>query len=206
MHIWKKIGNIATIMIRKTIICLLLMLSIFDNINAQSMRSLWINMPDSVIGYMDKNSRIESMDYLEMKVKSDIKNMLGETSTVDTITNDFMSATLSSAMKLTIKKLPVDGNDSLICMVRTYTAGNEKESSICFFNSKWEPIKIDVNLPSQNNNKNIVLQQQISSSDILVIQLQPKVFIEENDDKNAAKSLTTLKWDTKSVKYTPKSL
>ena len=206
MHIWKKIGNIATIMIRKTIICLLLMLSIFDNINAQSMRSLWINMPDSVIGYLDKNSRIESLDYLEMKVKSDVKNMLGETSTVDTITNDFMSATLSSAMKLTIKKLPVDSNDSLICMVRTYTAGNQKESSICFFNNKWEPLKINVEIPTQSNDNNIVLQQEISSSDILVIQLQPKVFVEDKEDENTAKSLITLKWNPKSVKYTPKSL
>lgn len=206
MHIWKKIGNIATIMIRKTIICLLLMLSIFDNINAQSMRSLWINMPDSVIGYLDTNSRIESLDYLEMKVKSDVKNMLGETSTVDTITNDFMSATLSSAMKLTIKKLPVDSNDSLICMVRTYTAGNQKESSICFFNNKWEPLKINVEIPTQSNDNNIVLQQEISSSDILVIQLQPKVFVEDKEDENTAKSLITLKWNPKSVKYTPKSL
>ena len=182
------------------------MLSIFDNINAQSMRSLWINMPDSVIGYLDKNSRIESLDYLEMKVKSDVKNMLDETSTVDTITNDFMSATLSSAMKLTIKKLPVDSNDSLICMVRTYTAGNQKESSICFFNNKWEPLKINVEIPTQSNDNNIVLQQEISSSDILVIQLQPKVFVEDKEDENTAKSLITLKWNPKSVKYTPKSL
>ena len=181
------------------------MLSALGNINAQSMHSLWISMPDSVIGYMDKNSRIESLDYLEMKVKSDVKNMLGETSTVDTITNDFISATLSSAMKMTIKKLPVDGSDSLLCMVRTYTVSNQKESSIYFFNNKWEPLKINVEIPTQSNN-NIVLQQEISSSDILVIQLQPKVFIEDKEDENATKSLITLKWNPKSVKYTPKSL
>ena len=78
------------------------MFSVLVNVNAQSMRNLWLSMPDSIVGYMDKNSRTESLDYLEMKVKSDIKNMLGETSSIDTITNDFLSAKLSSAMKMTI--------------------------------------------------------------------------------------------------------
>ncbi|MBP8686464.1 MAG: DUF3256 family protein [Prevotella sp.] len=193
-------------MIRKTIICLFLMFSVLVNVNAQSMRNLWLSMPDSIVGYMDKNSRTESLDYLEMKVKSDIKNMLGETSSIDTITNDFLSAKLSSAMKMTIKKLPVDGSDSLLCMVRTYTADKEKESSICFFNYKWEPMKIDITIPIPKNGNSIILQQNISSSDILVIQLQPKVFIEDKDNDNSTKSLTTLKWNPKSVKYTPKSL
>ena len=182
------------------------MFSALENINAQSMRNIWITMPDSVIGYLDKNSRQESLDYLEMKLKGDVKNMLGETSSVDTITTDYLSATLSSAMKMTIKKLPVDGSDSLLCMIRTYEASNEKESSICFFNCKWEPIKVDVDIPSMDSKNNIVLNQAISSSDIIVIQLQPRVFVEDKSDSNASKSLITLKWNPKSVKYTPKSL
>lgn len=181
------------------------MFSALENINAQSMRNIWISMPDSVIGYLDKNSRQESVDYYDMKVKSDVKNMLGETSSVDTITTDYLSATLSSAQKMTIKKLPVDAGDSLICMVRTYKASNQKESSIYFYNCKWEPVKVEVQIPTHNIQNNIVLQQDISSSDINVIQLQPNVFIEDNGDKNAIKPLITLKWNPKSVKYTPKS-
>ena len=90
-------------------------------------------------------------------------------------------------------------------MVRTYKASNQKESSIYFYNCKWEPVKVEVQIPAHNTQNNIVLQQDISSSDIIVIQLQPNVFIEDNDDKNATKPLITLKWNPKSVKYTPKS-
>ena len=179
------------------------MFSFFENINAQSMRDLWLNMPDSIIGYMDKNSRTESLDYFNLKVKSNINNMLGETSSIDTITNDFLSATLSSAMNMTMKKLPISGKDSIICMVNTYSTSNEKESSISFFNSKWEPIKIGFTIP-RDSDKNIILQQEISSPDILMIQLQPTVFIEENSMQSSNKSLTILKWDPQSVKYTLK--
>ena len=182
------------------------MFSITEDVNAQSMRSLWLSMPDSIIGYLDKNSRTESLDYLDMKVKSDVKNMLGETSAVDTITNDFLSVALSSAMKMTIKKLPVEGSDSIICMVRTYKADKEKESNISFFNNKWEPLKINTRIPEQKSNTNIILQQNISSSDIFVIQLRPRVFIEDKDGESAYNMLTTLKWDSKNVKYTPKTL
>ena len=184
-------------------------------INAQSMRDLWLSMPDSIIGYLDKNSRMEVLDNIKVNtngnktsdtIDANVKNLLGETSSIDTLTNDYLAATLSSAMKMTIKKLPVDNGDSLLCMIRTYSTGNEKESDIKFFTQSWEPFKIGITIPVSRNGLNVILQQNISSSDIFVIQLQPRVFEEDKSDKSASKLLITLKWSSRKVNYIQKDM
>jgi hypothetical protein len=52
---------------------------------AKSMKDLLVSMPDSVVPYLNHNLRLEFTELQEMGVKAEVKNLLGETSVMDTL-------------------------------------------------------------------------------------------------------------------------
>ena len=103
-------------------------------------------MPDSLIGYINQSKRIEAMDYRDMGLKLDVKNLLDGSTLVDTLTSNFMEVHLSPASKLQMKLLAVADSDSVLCVVRTLM-GPELESKVSFYNLKWEKLPLQITIP-----------------------------------------------------------
>lgn len=114
-------------------------------ISAKSMREIWMSMPDSIIPYLDKNRRIELVDFIDMKVKAEVKNLLDENTVMDTLTSVYTSVALNESSQLQMKLLPFAGGDSIICMVHTYK-GPESESKVDFFSQDWKRLDNHVDL------------------------------------------------------------
>ena len=108
---------------------------------AVTMRDFWKNMPDSVIPYLDGSRRMELIDYVEMKVRAEVKNSFDSKSVMDTVTTDFLQVTLSRHSSLQVKRLPSLTGDSLFCVVRTY--GSEAQESVtALYQSDWSLVSI----------------------------------------------------------------
>jgi Protein of unknown function (DUF3256). len=60
-------------------------------------------LPDSLILYLDKSKRIEMVDYIDMKVRADVKNALEGMSIMDTLTHDYLQVTLNEASTLQMR-------------------------------------------------------------------------------------------------------
>lgn len=104
---------------------------------AQNMGKYFVSMPDSMMPYLSKEQRKELMDYDKMSIKSVVVNSMGDTTKVDTITNDFMQIRCNSSRKLQMKVLPQRNQaDSIICLVNTYY-GPAAESVIEYYDTKW---------------------------------------------------------------------
>ena len=106
---------------------------------AQQVRKMWVNMPTSIAGSLEKSTRQELLDLKEMKKKAVISGPLGEECSIDTLTADYLSARLSDVSTLQMKMLPTAAGDSLLCLVLTY-AGPLPESSISFYTPDWKAL------------------------------------------------------------------
>ena len=106
---------------------------------AQQVRKMWVNMPTSIVGSLEKSTRQELLDLKEMKKKAVISGPLGEECSIDTLTADYLSARLSDVSTLQMKMLPTSSGDSLLCLVQTYT-GPLPESSISFYTPDWKAL------------------------------------------------------------------
>ena len=106
---------------------------------AQQVRKMWVNMPTSIVGSLEKSTRQELLDLKEMKKKAVISGPLGEECSIDTLTADYLSARLSDVSTLQMKMLPTSSGDSLLCLVHTY-AGPLPESSISFYTPDWKAL------------------------------------------------------------------
>lgn len=107
--------------------------------SARSMKDLWSSAPDSLFRYVDHNHRLEMTSFIDMGFKGDVDNQLGSKSVMDTITNDYIHLTLSAQLSMAIKRLAVAGGDSVLCVVRTWSAP-EKESSALLYDQNWNLI------------------------------------------------------------------
>jgi len=114
------------------------MMAVVSMAHAQAIEQWWLSMPDSLLGYMNKSKRIEAMDYQHMGLKIDVTNLLKGSTTVDTLTNEFLQVKLSEAALLQMRLLPKD-SDSVVCVVKTLFAP-EAESSVAFYDRNWKRV------------------------------------------------------------------
>ena len=108
---------------------------------AQQVRKMWVNMPTSIAGSLEKSTRQELLDLKEMKKKAVISGPLGEKCSIDTLTADFLSVRMNDVYTLQMKMLPTSSGDSLLCLVQTY-AGPQPESRIAFYSPDWKALSM----------------------------------------------------------------
>ena len=120
----------------KYILCACMMMASLG-MEAKSMKDLLVSMPDSMMPTLNSNMRLEFAELQEMGVKAEVKNLLGEVSVMDTLTQDFVQVRMSKVSTLQMKKLPMENGDSVLCVVKSF-AGPEKESELYFFNQEWK--------------------------------------------------------------------
>lgn len=127
---------------KKIFLILLVSFSLLP-LNAQNMRQIWLEMPDSIVPYLNRSLRTELADYVTMGMKSEVMNALRDTTRIEKLTDDYILVQLSNATKLEIKSL--DASTSTIVMVQTW-CGPLAESKLSLFSNNWEvkPLNIDV--------------------------------------------------------------
>ncbi|ATV30958.1 DUF3256 family protein [Prevotella intermedia] len=125
---------------KKIFLILLVSFSLLP-LNAQNMRQIWLEMPDSIVPYLNRSLRTELADYVTMGMKSEVMNALRDTTRIEKLTDDYILVQLSNATKLEIKSLDA----STIAMAQTW-CGPLAESKLSLFSNNWEvkPLNIDV--------------------------------------------------------------
>ena len=124
---------------RKKTIFLLICVNVLvtTTMSAQCLRQLWLTMPDSIAPYLNQNQRSMLLDYYEMGGNTEIKNGLDGITRIDTLSHDYLSAHLNNAVSMQIGILPVEGGDSVACVLKTFQAPAE-ESDVILYSPDWE--------------------------------------------------------------------
>ena len=122
--------------------CLLFFALILSlDISSKSMAELWQSMPDSVIPYIDRTQRQEMTEFISMGVEGKVRHSLLGESKMDTISSDYIHLTLSESMEMEMKRLPFQDGDSILCVVKTWSAPC-RESEMYFYTQDWQEVEI----------------------------------------------------------------
>ena len=103
-------------------------------VSAQSLREVWIEMPDSVLPYLSKSQRIELADYVDMKADPAVLNVFGDSVRIERMTNNYLLVKASKVTRLEIKLL----DNNTLALVQTWKAP-VAESKLSLFNLQWQP-------------------------------------------------------------------
>ena len=103
-------------------------------VSAQSLREVWIEMPDSVLPYLSKSQRTELADYVDMKADPAVLNAFGDSVRIERMTNNYLLVKASKVTRLEIKLL----DNNTLALVQTWKAP-VAESKLSLFNLQWQP-------------------------------------------------------------------
>lgn len=117
-------------------------LSCWQFLSAQAMRDVFAAMPDSVLGVMTKNNRLDCIDFIENDMEAKVRNRFDGYSVLKELTLDYLDLQLTSCCEVEMKLLPVTDSLNCICLVRTY-AGPVQESTVTFYTQQWERLSAE---------------------------------------------------------------
>ena len=118
----------------KKILIIICFLTCWVGVSAQSLREVWIEMPDSILPYLSKSQRTELADYVEMKAEPAVLSTFGDSVRIERMTNNYLLLKANEATRLEIKLL----DNNTLALVQTWMAP-AAESKLSLFNLQWQP-------------------------------------------------------------------
>lgn len=103
------------------------------------MRDVFAQLPDSVLPYMTKNNRLDCIDFIENNMEARVKNRFDQHVILDKLTEDYLQLRTSTSSYVEMKLIP-QGNDTLICVNRTYM-GTTSDSEARLYDRKWTMLR-----------------------------------------------------------------
>lgn len=115
----------------------LVLLSFCRTAMAQSMDSLWLEMPDTLTSYLDKDTRKKMLDIAKMGFHSPTENQLNGQSVIDSISSAYMSVAMSKTKQLEIMKTTSASGDSCILVLSTLKCEELSDTEIYLYDLNW---------------------------------------------------------------------
>lgn len=126
-------------MMKRLFAILFLCVAALGAVQAQDMRSLFINMPDSIIPTLTKSERMDFLDYMDSGMKAQVRNKLGGESVMTSFTQTSITIMTSRSGRMEIALFPGKKGKYLICIIKTAITRFE-DSRITFYNEDWTPV------------------------------------------------------------------
>lgn len=121
---------------KRTFLLMVACLAMVEAYSQTTMRQLWIDMPDSLVEYLNTTKRTEMVDFYDMGVKAETANLLMGATVLDSITESYADISLNECARMQLALLKASNGDSILCMVRTFM-GEAPESVVSFYDTKW---------------------------------------------------------------------
>ena len=110
-------------------------------VRAEDLRSLFINMPDSIMPALTKSERMDFLDYMDSNMKARVQNKLGGESEMVELKDNMLSVKTSQPGRLDMVLFNKKDGKSLVCIIRTVTA-RYPDSRITFYTEDWKPVPL----------------------------------------------------------------
>ena len=124
--------------VMRTILTISIFIISLGQTSAQTMRDVWLSMPDTIVPYLDAFNRFAMIEAFEKEDGTSVTGKLQESSCIDMLTTEYMSVLLNSASTMQMRLLPTNA-DTVVCVVRTFYAP-QAESEIAFYSTRWEKL------------------------------------------------------------------
>ncbi len=125
----------------KKIILLFFLIICVSTLHAQDAKSVFINIPDSLCPLLTKVNREDFSDFLESKMKAQVKNKLENMSEMKALTKDYVFLQSSSESSFQMKLLQLNDTTKIICAINT-VCGPACDSRISFYNAQWKELSL----------------------------------------------------------------
>lgn len=111
-----------------------------NSLHAQSLKDLFLKMPQEVCPALSEYNRLEIVDNQKNGKAMQTRNLFSNFAYMETLTDNYAHLKLTSNSEKEMKLLPLKNGEHIIMVVSTVHADSISDSSICFYNTRWEPL------------------------------------------------------------------
>lgn len=110
--------------------------------SAQNVADMFINMPEGIMPMVDQPRRKElvGLKRLDMADAAAVLSYVQEEVKLTDLDEEYMKISIGEGVTYEIGRLPMEGNDSVYCFIKTLAAP-EKTSACYIYNKVWEKIE-----------------------------------------------------------------
>ena len=115
---------------------------------AEDLRTLFINMPDSIMPALTKSDRMDFLDYMDSGMKARVRNKLGGESVMTQFEDNMLTVQTSQSGRMDMVLFPYKNGSNLICIIKTVTARYD-DSRLSFYTENWGLVPVNdlIDLP-----------------------------------------------------------
>lgn len=122
-----------------SLLALTMLTSVADTL---TIRQLFVEMPDTLIPYLSRNSRLDFLDFMDSQMTAEVTNEFGGKSVMTALGNDSITIRLNDVCTIDLLLLPttetVDSCNLVVCMVKTVGLdGGYQESTVNYYTRHW---------------------------------------------------------------------
>lgn len=133
---------------RRFIPLLLLTLLPLGRAEAQEARTLFVQMPDSILPLLTEVNRADCIDFLDSHMRAQVTNRFGTRSEMTHLSPDYIAIDMTARSTWQMKVLPLETDTArIICTVST-VCGGACDSDIRFYSTKWKVLPTEQYLPA----------------------------------------------------------
>lgn len=108
-------------------------------VQAQELRNLFVELPDSLSPLLTKVNREDFGDFLDSGMRATVKDRFGGEAEMLRLTSDYLFLQETAASTIEMKLLPVNDSVKVVCCVQTCLAP-VPDSRVTFYSTRWEPL------------------------------------------------------------------
>ncbi|MGL5271939.1 MAG: DUF3256 family protein [Phocaeicola sp.] len=152
----------------KHILILFLLASSICTLQAQDMKQLFIDLPDSIAPLLTKVNREDCVDFLDSQMKAEVKNRFGNPSELKQLTADYLLLQTTEQSTIQLKLLPQNDSVNIICAIFTACAP-ACDSEVRFYSTDWKLLNRENYLPTPTDELFFTPSDTLSTTDLSVM-------------------------------------
>lgn len=120
----------------------------FNRAEAQEARTLFVQMPDSILPLLTEVNRADCTDFLDSHMRAQVTNRFGTRSEMTHLSPDYIAIDMTARSTWQMKVLPLETDTTrIICTVST-VCGGACDSDVRFYSTEWKVLPTEQYLPA----------------------------------------------------------
>ena len=120
----------------------------FNRAEAQEARTLFVQMPDSILRLLTEVNRADCIDFLDSHMRAQVTNRFGTRSEMTHLSPDYIAIDMTARSTWQMKVLPLETDTArIICTVST-VCGGACDSDVRFYSTEWKVLPTEQYLPA----------------------------------------------------------
>ncbi len=175
-----------------------------ETTHAQSLKDLFLKMPQEVCPILSEYNRLEIVDNQKNNKTMQTRNLFRTFSKMEELTDDYAHLIISKNSEKEMKMLTKKDGTRIIMVISTIFCDDVPDSSVAFYSTDWKPLRtLDYyTLPPINNFRKVTVDKTTSQ---LTVTTTNAPFMLSTDGSNQPQkpfsATNTFRWSTEESRY-----